>query len=365
MPTLPGKLRDRIVKSGPLTIEQYMSEALSDPEYGYYRVNHPIGKKGDFITSPEISQLFGEMIGLWCAVSWQQMGSPSDINLIELGPGRGTMIFDVLRTIDIVPEFKKAAKIHLVESNRELQKLQQKSMGLGSKNCIWHETFDSVPEAPFLVLANEFLDALPIRQFLFTKSGWCERQVDFDKEENAFTWTLGEPQTSNPYLLEFADRKWSDGIIYEFSQLARELTEKISTGIIKNKGRALLIDYGYNQNQGGDTFQAIHNHKYVNPLVNAGDADLSAHVDFGAVKLIAEKFGVKVNGPITQRDFLIQLGVEVRAKKLMDKSSTEQAINIKTGLDRLISRARMGELFKVICLSNFDTPPPEGFEGIS
>ena len=125
MPTLPGKLRDRIVKSGPLTIEQYMSEALSDSEYGYYRVNHPIGKKGDFITSPEISQLFGEMIGLWSAVSWQQMGSPSDINLIELGPGRGTMISDVLRTIDIVPEFKKAAKIHLVESNRELQKLQQ------------------------------------------------------------------------------------------------------------------------------------------------------------------------------------------------------------------------------------------------
>ena len=354
-------LKSRIESEGPLTLAEYMTQALGNPEYGYYNKGDPLGGSGDFITSPEVSQMFGELIGMWTAICWQQLGSPSKINLVELGPGRGTLIADVLRAAMGVPGYFDAITLHLIENSLSMVKRQQRHLSTFRKSSQWHQTFEEVPDGPFILVANEFLDVLPIRQFVKVSGKWCERLIDFDSNRTCLCWTTSTFGVSNEFEIPSSLNDCEDGVIWEVSPSIQNVIAAVSTAIRERRGSALFIDYGYVKQIGGDTFQAVRNHKYISPLEVPGDADLTAHVDFCAIKLVAEKNGVRVSGPITQNIFLRGLGIETRAERLMAKASTRQKWNIQTGLKRLIDENEMGVLFKVLALSHTEVVPPEGF----
>ena len=352
MNSLGRYLNDQIRIHGPLSIAGYMATALGHPQWGYYTSRDPLGRSGDFTTAPEISQMFGELIGLWCADRWRSMGAPRQFILAELGPGRGTLIADALRAAAALPGFNDAAEVHLVETSAVLRAAQE--MSLEGQRASWHERVEDLPEGPVIAVANEFFDALPIRQFQATEDGWHERLVDSD--ETGFHLVLS-PQATPSAVIPHA----ALGDIFEISPPRDATISELSRRIADRGGAALIIDYGHEVSSMGDTLQAMHGHKYTNPLQNPGDADLTAHVDFQALRQAVESTGAVSHGPVIQGSFLRQLGITLRADRLRAGATTAQITDIDSAMLRLTAKDQMGELFKVLAVTRPGDPAPPGF----
>ncbi len=331
------KLIARIQNDGPVSVAEFMQVAASH----YYAAKDAFGVDGDFITAPEISQMFGEMIGAWLVDSWMQLGKPPQIKLIELGPGRGTLAADVMRTISAWPDCKAAFSLHLVEASPLLRQKQAELLIRHSPT--WYETLDEVPEGLCFIIANEFLDALPIEQFVKTADGWRERGVGF--QDGAFAFTLLQP-ASVP--AEFAQAP--EGSIFETNRASLGVITEIAERLSQNGGAALLIDYGHKKRGIGDTLQSLHKHKFSPALAHPGRDDITAHVDFAACAAAAAPL-VNIHGPVTQGDFLTRLGIVQRADALSEKADSEQRKLIEAALHRLVSPSAMGRLFKVLGLT--------------
>jgi SAM-dependent MidA family methyltransferase len=311
-----------------------MGLALGHSDHGYYRTRDPLGRGGDFTTAPEISQMFGEMIGAWCMMAWQAMGRP-DFTLVEFGPGRGTLMADLLRVAGkVMPDFTKAARLHLVETSPALRSRQAECLSVYEP--VWHESIEDVPQGPSLFVMNEFFDALPIRQFVTTDAGLAELCVGIDPESDRLAFVM---ERAIKYPLP--DGR---GLILETCPAALAIVRELSARIARHGGAALIVDYGYDTPGGGGTFQAVKAHAYADPLADPGEADLTAHVDFGALAEAARQAGVTVQGPVGQGEFLLSLGIAERAAKL----GTEEALG---ALHRLTAPEQMGTLFKVLALT--------------
>jgi SAM-dependent MidA family methyltransferase len=357
--TLLEILKRRIAHEGPLTIAHYMDACLSDPEHGYYATHDPFGRAGDFITAPEISQIFGELIGLWCAVVWRQMGSPTPLRLIELGPGRGTLMADALRAAGRVPEFLEAVQVHLVETSPVLQKMQGEQLTGSGKTPHWHGSLDEVPGGAAIFIANEFFDALPVRQFERRDGTWFERCVRVSGEDTLEYCSAAEPLETPEILPQPLRNTAQDGDMAEIRPEADVVVERVATRAQDAPTAALFIDYGHETSAPGETLQAVKAHDFTDPLERPGEADLTAHVDFGQLGVTARENGLAVHGPLSQGEFLLALGLKERCDRLMADADDAAREIISSGAQRLADPALMGELFKVMALTSKNlTPPP-------
>ena len=355
MSPLEALIRDRITSTGPISVADFMELALGHPKHGYYMTGDPFGVSGDFITSPEISQVFGELIGLWAAFTWQQMGSPENLVLAECGPGRGTLMKDVLRAAKSVPDFHQAVDIHLVENSPAMRRRQQDTLtGLTPS---WHDSIATVPAGPMILIANEFLDALPIHQFVMTDSGWTERCIGVVADSLTFV-TAEAPPHHLPALPSDA----SPGAVFERCPVAMEFADTLSHRLAATPGAALIIDYGHGKSAIGETLQAVHQHAFCDPLSDPGKADLTAHVDFGAFAHQLRSGGATTSGPVTQSAFLGAIGIRERTQQLLKTASPEARADVMSATVRLTDPAQMGELFKVMVATSPEMPRLAGFE---
>lgn len=360
MTKVEDAIRDRIRRDGPITVGEYMAMALGDPEDGYYRRADPLGAAGDFITAPEISQVFGELVGAWSVVTWLQMGAPSPFRLVELGPGRGTLMADALRAARTAPNFLAAADLHLVETSPALRAAQRDA--LAARSPSWHDSVDAVPDGPAIFIANEFFDALPVEQFVRAADGWRRRRIGLADDDNgALCFVVGEAADGMiPFKYRLAGAP--TGSVFEMNPAARGCAAHLGERIAMQGGAALIVDYGHVKTAAGDTMQAVFRHRYHDPLASPGQADLTAHVDFEALADAAQGAGVAVHGPVSQADFLRRLGIETRADRLVASARPDQAPALRWGVRRLVAPDQMGELFKVLCLAAPGLPVPAGFE---
>jgi NADH dehydrogenase [ubiquinone] 1 alpha subcomplex assembly factor 7 len=358
---LEREIRRLIAAAGPMPVADYMRLCLTHPQHGYYLTRDPFGAGGDFITAPEISQMFGELIGLWLAAVWRQMGAPENVRLIELGPGRGTLMLDALRAARVVKGFREAVVLHLVEISPALQKLQQQRLEPLDVPILWHPTLDDVPGGPSLIVANEFIDALPIHQAVKQPDGWRERAIEIGPDGK---FRFGLVRETLPHFdtgLPRALRQSPNGSIFEWRAdwIALELGRRA-----RKDGAALILDYGHIKYGLGDTLQAVAGHAYTDPLAAPSEADLTAHVDFEALAQSAESIGAHIHGPILQRDFLLRLGIEQRAATLKAAATHDKALQIDLALARLTTSGAqgMGELFKAIAIADPKLGALPGFE---
>ena len=344
--SLKARIAALIEAQGPMSVAQFMTIALLDPKDGYYATRDPIGAGGDFITAPEVSQMFGEMVGLWLVQAWADQGCPKNPRLVEMGPGRGTLMADILRTAAEAPEFLADLEVVMVEASPALQQVQaDKLRGLGA-DVAWQAQFDdSLGDRPLFLVANEFFDALPVRQYVKTERGWCERMVTALNGE--LTFALAPVPAPKPAIP--ADREGApDGGVYETSPASTALAEDIARIITAKGGAALLIDYGYSQVSGySETLQAVSGHRFADALAQPGEDDLSAHVDFAALAQAGRRGGAAVAGPVTQGLFLANIGITERAEQLM-KSNPDNSRDLLTATERLIGNEQMGLLFKAL-----------------
>ena len=354
MTTLKQRLVSRIRGLGPVTVADFMSEALAARPNSYYRSGDPLGASGDFITAPEISQMFGEMIGVWLAERWQAIGSPSRVMLVELGPGRGTLLADALRATRKVAGFHEAIELHLVEINETLRQTQAKAITTLTPH--WHSSFNELPssDVPLLLVANEFFDALPIRQLQRGERDWHERLIDVVDEDLRFVLSPGSSPLAALLPRDTASAKPGD--IAEVSPASLALMQAIAERIARRRGAALIVDYG-RAGALGPSLQAVANHRRAEPLAAPGEADLSALVDFATLARVADQAGAAVFGPVGQGAFLTALGIELRAKALKAKGGKD----IDAALARLIAPEQMGTLFKALAVIDKNQSPPAGF----
>lgn len=345
-----------IQDEGPLSVSHYMALCLGHPRHGYYMTRDPFGAEGDFTTAPEISQMFGELIGLWAGAVWRMMGEPGSLRLVELGPGRGTLMADVLRAARIVPGFREALSVHLVEMSLVLRQAQARTLASATEP-VWHDSIGTALDGPTIVLANEFLDALPLDQFVRAGDGWRERLVGLDA---AGELAFGLARATEPALGIVAP----EGSIFEQPTAALDVVATVGRHLAGNGGAALFIDYGSARSGFGDTLQAVHRHRMVDPLADTGEADLTVHVDFERMAQAARRAGAATHGPARQRDFLLALGLAERAQALSGRARPEQAEAIQAAFARLtaLGATEMGELFKVLALSDSRLPPLPGFD---
>jgi NADH dehydrogenase [ubiquinone] 1 alpha subcomplex assembly factor 7 len=322
---LERALRERIQAEGPMTVEAYMEACNSY----YYATRDPLGARGDFVTAPEISQMFGEMIGAALADSWMRAGSPADAIYAELGPGRGTLASDALR---VLRGAGFSGAVHLVETSPVLREAQEEAL----PGAHWHESIEDLPAKPLLLVANEFLDALPVRQFVDS----VERRVLFAAGGLAF------------------DR---DGEIVETSPVRDEAVSAIATCLTAMGGVAFFIDYGHDRSHPGDTLQAVRGHRFAPVLTSPGEQDLTCHVDFEALGRAAQDAGAAVTRLVSQGEWLKRLGIETRARSL-EQSNPDKADSVHVALNRLIGTEEMGKLFKVIAIHSPAWPVPLGFQ---
>jgi SAM-dependent MidA family methyltransferase len=359
---LEAEIRRRIKLAGPMPVRQFMTLCLSHPEHGYYMTRDPLGRSGDFVTSPEVSQVFGELIGLWAASAWHLMGQPENVRLIELGPGRGTLMLDALRAAQVVPAFRQALVLHLVEISPALREKQQTAMGTLDVPAMWHESFEEVPDGPAIIIANEFFDALPVNQAIKQFNGWYERVVEVDADDNLTFGIANEVIPLFDQLVPAAVRDAPIGAIYEWR--ADSLPLAIGRRVMQQGGAALIVDYGHVESAPGETLQAVGGHEFVEPLLKPGEVDLTAHLDFRAFADAAESMGAQVQGPVEQAPFLRGLGIEQRTAALKAYASAEKASEIDEATQRLLGEGRteMGKLFKVIGVANPALGKLPGFE---
>jgi len=361
---LLAHLRARIEREGPLPVDEFMRSCLADPEHGYWQRRATIGAEGAFVTAPEISQVFGELIGLWAGVVWRNIGAPAPVNLVELGPGRGTLLRDALRAARSIPDFLAAASVHLIERSAPLREAQRDTLARPADRrrhrpesavtwagtwagtwavtwaVTWHEAISTVPEGATIVIANEFLDALPIRQLVWEGGKWHERVVDVEGG-GGLRFAVG------PATQVRTAARCQPGAVLEL----RGGEEELLAALARREAPlvALFIDYGPMHWATGDTLQAVHRHAWVDPLSRPGRADLTAHVAFARLADKARSAGLGVDGPITQAEFLGRLGVAERAAQLM-AANPREAGAIEAGVQRLISPTGMGGLCKVLAV---------------
>jgi SAM-dependent MidA family methyltransferase len=349
---LGEKIKAIIRANGPISVTDYFSLCLADPEYGYYRTREPFGRAGDFVTAPEVSQLFGEMVGVFIVHAWQRHGTPENVRLIEIGPGRGTMMSDMLRVIErLAPSLYAAMTVHLIETSERLSDLQKEKLASHGDRISWHTDFDAVPPGFTLLAANELFDAIPIRQFVRTATGFRERMIALDINED-LNFAAGVAGIDPAFLPETPQRL-PLGTVFEVAPARQAVMAAICDRLLNQGGSALIIDYGHMVTGFGDTLQAVRMHEYDPPLEHPGEADLTSHVDFQHLAETAQAAGVHINGCAHQGDFLVGLGLLERAAALGRDQGEQVQQAIQHAVDRLAGagEGRMGELFKVLAIS--------------
>ena len=354
--SLAARLSARIAGDGPLTVEEFMQTCLSDEKAGVYASRQPIGGKGDFITSPEISHIFGELLGLWAIAVWQSMGEPSRVTIAELGPGRGTLMADATRAWRSVPKFLDSISVALIETSPVMVEAQRRTLEDAGAPLRWYAALDAVPESPLIVLANEFVDALPIRQFIRRGGAWHERLIASDVR-GGFAFVDGEAQHEDRHLPHTAP----EDAILETRPAAHALMRELGHRAERAPLAALIVDYGHAESGFGDTLQAVRGHRFADVLADPGAADLSAHVDFADLKREACSAGLKAHGPMPQGEFLLKLGLGERREYLLRRATPAQAEAITSGAARLVDPRQMGVLFKALALTSAGLAPPPPF----
>jgi SAM-dependent MidA family methyltransferase len=344
--SLADRLRRLIAEQGPIPVSDYMALANSH----YYATRDPLGASGDFTTAPEISQMFGELIGLALADLWTRAGRPRGVRYVELGPGRGTLAADALRAM-------RAAglepSVHFIETSPVLRSAQAERV----PNARWHDDLSDLPEeGPILAIANEFFDALPVRQMIATPTGWRERLVTLDGD--GFVPAAGPPVPAA--AIPEPVRAAPPGAVLETSPASLAYARRLAHRMNLQGGAALIVDYGHDRPFAGETLQAVRRHEYADPWSNPGESDLTAHVDFESLGRAAAEAGVRVHGPAAQGDWLARLGIHARAEALA-RSSPHRSEELRAATDRLVSPEQMGTLFRVLGLSAPAWPSPEGF----
>lgn len=355
MTPLAREIARLIALDGPISVERYMALCLSHPTHGYYMTRDPLGLEGDFVTAPEISQMFGELAGLWAAQVWLDMGRPSPFRLVELGPGRGTLMADALRAARAAPGFLDAARVDLVETSPVLVARQKATLARAPVPVSWRRDLAEVPEGPAIVLANEFFDALPIRQFVRAGGAWRERVVGLDADGALVFGLAPDPDPT----ISITGR---EGATLEWQAAGNAVMVDLARRIVAQGGAALAIDYGHLRSGLADTLQAIKRHDFTDVLAEPGEADVTAHVDFAQLGAAARSQGARVHGPTSQGAFLRALGIDARAQAL-SAARPERAAEIEAARLRLTGDApeHMGALFKAIAVSAPDGPTPPGF----
>lgn len=350
-------IAQRIRLQGPISLAAFMADALGHPEHGYYRRADPFGKAGDFITAPEISQVFGELVGLWCAVVWQQMGAPATLRLVELGPGRGTLMRDALRAARAAPAFRKALDVHLVESNASLAAEQRSALQGEDVAMTWLDDMSAIaPGAPTIVIANEFLDTLPVAQWVSRNGRWHERCVGIDSKGQL---VLVDGDRAPTLRLPDALDDPQEGEFFETRHATLDVLARRLAGLATPLAM-LLVDYGHVAPAYGDTLQAVRAHRYDDVLAAPGEADLTAQVDFSEVSSAMERCGLASDGPVTQAQFLGALGIAERASRLM-AANPEKAARIEVDIARLMAPGGMGTRFLVLGVRTQTLAPLPGF----
>jgi len=341
---LKDKLARRIAQMGPITVAEFMTACLHDPEFGYYATRPALGADGDFITAPLVSQMFGELIGLWAVEVWTVLGAPAPFRLVEMGPGDGTLMSDLLRAARLAPDFLDAADLWLVETSGPL--IERQRATLAAHTPRWTASLEDAPAgAPTILIANELLDCLPARHFVRTERGWAERRVGLDAAGALAFGLSAAPEALIPEAL----RNAPVGAVVEVAAAQEALGRSVGERIARDGGAALFIDYGRSAPETGDTLQALMRHRKVDPLSTAGEADLTVHADFPAFAAAARAAGAEVSRIATQGDFLRALGIEARAAALA-AARPDKAELIARQLARLIDEDQMGALFKVVAI---------------
>ena len=351
MTPLERMIREAIAAEGPMRLDRYMGLCLGHPLHGYYVARQPFGEPGDFITAPEISQVFGELIGIWCMACWQAMGAPAAFNLVELGPGRGTLMADILRAARVMPGFASAMSVHLVETSPRLREIQKQAIDF---HATWHDATAAVPEGPAVLIANEFFDAIAIRQFERRDGRWHERCVGLDGGKLAIGLSAAE--------VEGPGAPGKDGDVAEFAPARADIALEIGARLERNPGAALIIDYGHLVSAPGDTLQAMRQHAHVPATQAPGECDLTSHVDFETLAKALRNGGASVWPALTQRAFLLAMGIEARVAVLSAKVDAPAREILQRALTRLADQAQMGNLFKVLAATSpgLATPYPFG-----
>ena len=363
---LLARIKRQIALQGPLSVGEYMGLCLGDAQAGYYTTATPFGAKGDFITAPEVSQMFGELIGVWCVAMWRRCGAPAPFSLVEFGPGRGTLMADLLRAAATDSEFSTAARPVLVETSWNLRDIQHQTLGAWADETLWLDSMDQLDGRPALFIGNEFLDALPFRQYVKSGNRWQERMIGLVHDELALV--IGA-SLADPSCLPREHRRQPDGTIFEIAPAREAVVETVARHVAAHGGAGLMIDYGHTDPGFGDTFQAVSAHRFADPLGQPGRRDLTSHVDFSALgRRIAAIDGV-TSLITTQGAFLLAMGLIERAGALGHGKPAGQQEAIRSAVERLAGADQMGALFKVLAIASPDVavagfPPaaPEAFE---
>jgi NADH dehydrogenase [ubiquinone] 1 alpha subcomplex assembly factor 7 len=351
-------LRQRIAGDGPISVHDFMEACLADRGAGYYLTRQPIGKDGDFITAPEISQMFGELIGAWAAAIWQSMGEP--VTVAELGPGRGTLLADALRAWRSVPKFLDSASIALIETSPVLRETQKQTLRASPAPLCWYESLEDVPHGPLIVIANEFIDALPVRQFVRQDGVWHERCVMLN-DTGDFVFCAGATGDRDALPPSLQSMDAADGAVVETRPAVAPLLSGLAARAKQAPVAMLIADYGHERSGIGDTLQGVRRHRFADPLAMPGDADLTAHVDFAALKQTATDLGLAAFGPMPQGEFLLKLGLAERCDNLARNATEPQRAAVLSGVARLADPRQMGLLFKMIVLQSSGLAPPPPF----
>ncbi|MGH6837983.1 MAG: class I SAM-dependent methyltransferase [Methylocella sp.] len=360
MNPLENLIRETIIENGPMSLETYMTLALAHPVHGYYAAKMPFGESGDFITAPEISQMFGELIGLWCVAVWRAMGEPRPVLLAELGPGRGSLMADALRAARIAPDFLGAIDLNLVEMSEVLAASQREALKDLRVAASWHKAVEELPRGPAIIVANEFFDCLPVRQFVRGQDGWHERLVGLDGEGRL---CFGLAPDAEPGLAAPGE----PGHVFEAGHAGARLLTRLAARIAGQGGALLVIDYGYDTPGRGETLQAVKRHRFADPLRDPDEADLTAHVDFCGLSRAARAAGAEVHGPVPQGEWLARLGIHERAAKLRQHADGRQRAAIDSAVLRLAGGGHgadtdMARLFKALAVTAPGLSVPPGFE---
>jgi SAM-dependent MidA family methyltransferase len=349
MTALLQRLLRRIDLTGPIPFHEYWAICLFDPEYGYYTTRVPIGASGDFTTAPEISQMFGEMLAAWWLATMRQNNLP-DIHLVEIGPGRGTLMVDMLRTLaKLDPNLRANLQVHMVEVSPRLTAVQMEKVAACGFAVTWHQNLSTLPNAPLGIIANELFDAIPVRLIIKHQGHWYEDMVM--RGEGDTLRMTGQPISLDPSILPDGHQQQPDGTVFEYSPAREAFMYSLSDMLASRGGFGLFIDYGHASSAFGDTVQALKNHAYANPLEDAGEADLTSHVDFAALSRAAQSAGLTPYQIIEQGAFLTSLGLQQRVERLISLKPDQQ-VSLVTACERLTASDQMGSLFKVLGVSH-------------